>query len=273
MRAEGAVPATIAVVDGAARVGLDDAALEALALGGGFAKAGVRDLAPVIARRRLGRHDRRLDGPPRRARRASAVFATGGLGGVHRDARRRWDESADLHDARAHAASPSCAPGVKSILDVARRSSASRRSTSPCSGYRTDRFPGFYLSDSGYPVPWRVDSPERGRRRDARAGRGRARRPRDRRRQPAAGGRAGRSGAARPRAGRGARGGGAPRASRGRAITPFLLDRLHRETGGATLEANVALVRRNAALAARIAARRGRRWPAGSGPRSSSSAT
>ena len=81
VRAEGAVPATIAVVAGEVRIGLDDAALEALALGPGFAKAGLRDLAPVIAARRLGGDDRRLDLPPRRPGRHPRVR--------HRRARRR----------------------------------------------------------------------------------------------------------------------------------------------------------------------------------------
>ena len=95
VRAEGAVPATIAVVSGEVRIGLDDAALEALALGPGFAKAGLRDLAPVIAGG--GSAATTVASTSHLAARAGIrVFATGGLGGVHREARESWDESADL---------------------------------------------------------------------------------------------------------------------------------------------------------------------------------
>ena len=143
--------------------------------------------------------------------------------------------------------------GVKSILDV--QATLERLETlNVCVlGYGTDRFPGFYLADSGFPVPWRVDTPEEVAavmRVQAALG---AWRPRDRGRQPAARGRS-RSiprctTACSPTRSRPRR----PRASAAGRRTPFLLDRFHRETGGATLEANVALVRRNAELAARIA--------------------
>src|SRR5829696_8802589 len=136
VRSAGAVPATIAVVDGVARVGLDDAALEALALGGGFGKAGVRDLAPVIARG--GSAATTVASTSHLAARAGIrLFATGGLGGVHREARESWDESADLTTLERLETLNVC------VL-----------------GYGTDRFPGFYITDSGFTVPWRVDSPE-----------------------------------------------------------------------------------------------------------------
>ena len=116
VRAEGAVPATIAVVAGTARVGLDDAELQELALGGGFAKAGVRDLAPVIAAG--GSAATTVASTSHLAARAGIrVFATGGLGGVHREARESWDESADLVTLAATGLTIVCA-GVKSILDV-----------------------------------------------------------------------------------------------------------------------------------------------------------
>ena len=158
MRAAGAVPATIAVVDGVARVGLDDAALEALALGGDFAKAGVRDLAPVMARG--GSAATTVASTSHLAALAGIrVFATGGLGGVHREARESWDESADLTTLAATGVTIVCA-GVKSILDVGATLERLETLNVCVLGYGTDRFPGFYLADSGFPVPWRVDSPE-----------------------------------------------------------------------------------------------------------------
>jgi pseudouridine-5'-phosphate glycosidase len=250
VRAEGAVPATVAVVDGVPRIGLDDTALEALALGGGFAKAGVRDLAPVIARGASAAttvastsHLAALAG--------IRVFATGGLGGVHRGARETWDESADLTTLAATGICVVCA-GVKSILDVPATLERLETLNVTVLGYGTDRFPGFYLADSGRPVPWRVDTPGEVaavlRARDALGLEGRAvvvanPLPAGEQVDPALHDRVLAEGLAEA----------ARRGIRGGAITPFLLDRLHRESGGATLEANVALVRRNAALAARIA--------------------
>jgi len=251
VRAAGAVPATIAVVEGVVRVGLDDAALEALALGGGFAKAGVRDLAPVIARR--GSAATTVASTAHLAARAGIrVFATGGLGGVHRGARETWDESADLGTLAATGVTVVCA-GVKSILDVAATLERLETLNVTVLGYGTDRFPGFYLTDSGHPAPWRVDTPAEVadvmRAQDALGLGDRAivvasPLPEAEQVDPGLHDRVLVASLAEA-----ARGG-----IRGKALTPFLLDRLHRETQGATLEANVSLVRRNAALAAGIAA-------------------
>ena len=250
VRSEGAVPATIAVVAGEARIGLDSAALEALALSGAFAKAGVRDLAPVMASG--GSAATTVASTSHLAARAGIrLFATGGLGGVHRGARESWDESADLTTLAGTGVTIVCA-GVKSILDV--RATLERLETlNVCVlGYGTDRFPGFYLSDSGYPAPWRVDSPEEVARvmwTQAEIGLGDRAivvanpLPADEQVDPRLHDRV-LSEALEAAAAEGIRGG---------ETTPFLLDRFHRDTGGATLEANVALVRRNAALAARIA--------------------
>ena len=87
------------------------------------------------------------------------VFATGGVGGVHREARESWDESADL-DTLAHTPIALVCAGVKSILDVGATLERLETLNVTVLGYGTDRFPGFYLSDSGHPVHWRVDSPE-----------------------------------------------------------------------------------------------------------------
>ena len=146
----GAVPATIAVVGGTVRIGLDDAALAAIALGDDVVKVGVRDLAPAVARG--------IDGATTvaatahlAARAGIGVFATGGLGGVHRGARETWDESADLTTLARTAIVVVCA-GVKSILDVGATLERLETLNVTVVGYRTDAFPGFYLSDSGHPV-------------------------------------------------------------------------------------------------------------------------
>jgi pseudouridine-5'-phosphate glycosidase len=111
VRDAGAVPATIAVVDGVARIGLDGEALEALALGESVAKAGVRDLAPVMARGDSAATT--VASTSYLAARAGIrVFATGGLGGVHREARESWDESSDLTTLAATGVTIVCA-GVK----------------------------------------------------------------------------------------------------------------------------------------------------------------
>jgi len=251
VRAEGAIPATIAVVAGEARVGLDAAALEAMALGGGFAKAGVRDLAPVMASG--GSAATTVASTSHLAALAGiGVFATGGLGGVHREARESWDESADLTTLAGTGVTIVCA-GVKSILDV--QATLERLETLNVSvlGYGTDRFPGFYLADSGFPVPWRVDTPEEvaavmHTQADLEL-RDRAivvanPLPADEQVDPEL----------HDRVLAAALAAAAEQGIRGGATTPFLLDRFHRGTGGATLEANVALVRGNAVLAARIAA-------------------
>jgi pseudouridine-5'-phosphate glycosidase len=251
VRAEGAVPATIAVVGGEPRIGLDGAALEALALGEGFAKAGVRDLAPVVARG--GSAATTVASTSHLAARAGIrVFATGGLGGVHREARESWDESADLLTLAATGITVVCA-GVKSILDVGATLERLETLNVVVLGFRTDRFPGFYLSDSGFPVPARVESPEEvAAVMAAQAGLGLGERaivvanplPEDEQVDPEL----------HDRVLAEALAAAAEQGIRGGATTPVLLDRFHSETGGATLEANVALVRRNAVLAARIAA-------------------
>ena len=251
VREEGAVPATIAVVGGEPRIGLDEAALEALALGEGFVKAGVRDLAPVVARG--GSAATTVASTSHLAARAGIrVFATGGLGGVHREARESWDESADLLTLAATGITVVCA-GVKSILDVGATLERLETLNVVVLGFRTDRFPGFYLSDSGFPVPARVESPEEvAAVMAAQAGLGLGERaivvanplPEDEQVDPEL----------HDRVLAEALAAAAEHGIRGGATTPFLLDRFHRETGGVTLEANVALVRRNAVLAARIAA-------------------
>ena len=248
-RAEGAVPATVAVLGGEVRVGLDAGALEEIAAREDVAKLGVRDLGPAIARGVAGATTVASTAYVA-ARAGIEVFATGGLGGVHRGAAITFDESADLLALAGAPIVVVCA-GVKSILDVGATLERLETLSVPVLGFGTDRFAGFYLADSGHPVPWRVDTPRGGGGRPAGpagagppAGRGRG--------QPAPRGRADGPGAARPGAGRGAGGGRRRRGGRG-AVTPFVLARFHERTGGASLRANVRLVLRNAALAGRIA--------------------
>jgi pseudouridine-5'-phosphate glycosidase len=155
VRESGAVPATIAVLDGAVRIGLDDEALDQVATDPAVVKASIRDLGVVLA-----------TGVPGATTVASTaylanrigidVFATGGLGGVHRGAQDSWDESADLPALGEVPITVVCA-GVKSILDVPATLERLETLSVGLVGYRTDAFPGFYIRDSGLPVPWRLD--------------------------------------------------------------------------------------------------------------------
>jgi pseudouridine-5'-phosphate glycosidase len=251
VRAEGAVPATVAVVDGVVRIGLDEDALAAVATREDVVKCGVRDLAPLVAR---GGHGATTVASTAHLAALAGIrlFATGGLGGVHRGARDTWDESSDIATLARTGIAVVCS-GVKSILDVRATLERLESFSVTVVGYGTDRFPGFYLHDSGQPVSWRADSPaEVAAIVAARAEVGTDDRavvvanplPPEEQLSPELHDRALSAGlAAAERAG-----------VAGKDVTPFVLDFLHRETGGATLEANVRLVGRNAALAARIAA-------------------
>jgi pseudouridine-5'-phosphate glycosidase len=250
VRSEGAVPATIAMVSGEARVGLDEEALELVASDANVSKCGVRDLAVVAA---SGGHGATtVASTAWLADRAGIqVFATGGLGGVHRGARDTWDESADL-DTLARLGVAVVCSGVKSILDVAATLERLETLGVTVLGFGTDRFPGFYLHDSGQPVPWRADTPEEvaavlaARRElgtDDRAVVVANPLPVEEQLDPEL----------HDRVVDAALAAAAEQGVSGKEITPFLLDHLQRETDGASLDANVRLVLRNAALAARIA--------------------
>jgi pseudouridine-5'-phosphate glycosidase len=247
VRSKGAVPATIAVIDGEVRVGLDDAALEALANTDGVVKCGVRDLAPVVARRGFGATT--VAATSHLAERAGIrVFATGGLGGVHRGASETYDESADLGTLARVGICLVCA-GVKSILDIPATLERLETLNVTVLGYRTDTFPAFYLTSSGLRVPWRVDTPREAadvlRARETVGAKGAVvvANPLDEQMDPELHERTLRDGLA----------AAAEAGVTGRDVTPFLLDRFHSRTGGESLRANVRLVLRNAALAAEIA--------------------
>jgi len=249
VRDGGAVPATIAVLDGQVRVGLGPDELERLAADPAVSKASVRDLAPLLA---LGG-----DGATTVASTALLahlagirVFATGGLGGVHRGASLTFDESADL-PVLAETPIVIVSAGVKSILDVPATLERLETLGITLVGFGTDRFPGFTLADSGEAVTWRVDTPDEVaavRRHADRLGLAAAvlvanpialeheldREVHDR---------------ALDRALTEADAAGLS----GKDVTPFLLDAMQRLTDGASLEANVHAVRGNVVLAARIA--------------------
>jgi pseudouridylate synthase len=157
VRAAGAVPATIAVLDGEVHVGLDDAGLQRIA-GADVAKLSVRDLALAAASG--------VDGATTvaatahlAARAGIRVFATGGLGGVHRGARESWDESADLLTL-ARTPITVVAAGAKSILDIGATLERLETLGVAVVGWRTSRFPGFYVTDGGFDLDWRLDDAE-----------------------------------------------------------------------------------------------------------------
>jgi pseudouridine-5'-phosphate glycosidase len=156
VRNGGAVPATIALLDGKILIGLEAHELEAIANRDDISKASIRDLAIIIAQNKSAAttvaataHIAAVAG--------IKVFATGGLGGVHRGASVSFDESADLTALSQLDMTVVCA-GVKSILDV--HATLERLETLAIGlvGYRTNSFPGFYVTDSGYTLEHRVEN-------------------------------------------------------------------------------------------------------------------
>ncbi|MFD7029862.1 pseudouridine-5'-phosphate glycosidase [Streptomyces sp. NPDC059917] len=251
VRSEGAVPATVAVLDGVPYAGLDKAQLERIANGDGVRKLGHRDLAPAMAAGATGATT--VSATAFLAARAGLrVFATGGLGGVHRDWARAQDESADLSLLARTRITVVCA-GVKSILDVPATLQRLETLGVGVLGFGTERFPGFYLSSSGEPVDWTVHRPQEVAgvmaAQDALGGPGSALLvanpvPEADQLDPDLHDRVLARALAECR----------ERGITGQAVTPFLLDFLVRATGGASLEANLAAVRGNVRLGARIAA-------------------
>ena len=250
VRRGGAVPATIALVEGRPSIGLDDRALQHIAMSDDVVKVSTRDLAVVAARRGSGAttvaatsHLAALAG--------IKVFATGGLGGVHRDARDTWDESADLHALASTDITLVCA-GVKSILDVPATLERLETLGVTVLGYGTRAFPGFYLTESGHEVDWQVDSPEEvAAVMAARSVSGTDDRgvvvanplPADEQVDPGLHEMLLHTGLAMAAASK----------VQGKDVTPFLLDFFHRESDGVTLTANVRIILRNAELAGEIA--------------------
>ncbi|NML49733.1 pseudouridine-5'-phosphate glycosidase [Streptomyces sp. R302] len=250
VRAEGAVPATIAVLDGVARIGLDRAGLTRIAEDPSVRKLGHRDLAPALATGATGATT--VSATARLADAAGIrVFATGGLGGVHREWHETQDESADLRLLAEVGLTVVCA-GVKSILDVPATLQRLETLGVTVAGYGTETFPGFYLSSSGEPVDWTLRTPEEVaaviRAREA-LGRPWSALvvahpvPEAEQLDPALHDRVLARGLSELK----------EKGITGQAVTPFLLEYLTTHTDGASLEANLAAVRGNVRLAARIA--------------------
>jgi len=250
VRDGGAVPATIAIIDGIVRVGLTSAELEILGdPKNNVIKVSTRDLGPIISAKGHG------------ATTVSATthiailaginhFATGGLGGVHRGAAETWDVSADLMTLAMNQITIVCA-GVKSILDIGATLERLETIGVTVVGYGTDKFPGFYRADSGFTVPWRADTPQQaaaiGKRRDGIAAPGAVV-------------------IARPVSAKDeldldlhdqVLSSGLAQANKqgvtGKDVTPFLLDWFHTQTNNQSLEVNVTLINANAKLAGEIA--------------------
>lgn len=250
VRDAGAVPATVGVVGGVAQVGLDDDALQLIATADDVDKASVRDLAVVVARR--GHGATTVAATAHLAGRVGVrVFATGGLGGVHRGAATTYDESADLVALARTDITVVCA-GVKSILDVGATLERLETLGIAVVGMGTDRFPGFYLTDAGFPVVVRVDTPAEVAAimaaRDEVGTNGAALvvahpLPLDQQVDPDLHDRLLADGLAAATAA----------GVTGKDATPFLLEWFHRESGGESLRANEAIILRNAALAGQIA--------------------
>jgi pseudouridylate synthase len=155
VRAEGAVPATIGVIGGTAKVGLEDSELELLASAEDVPKLSARDL-PVAAVKASHGATTVAATAHLAALAGIKLFATGGLGGVHRGAHESWDVSADLSALAGTPVAVVCS-GVKSILDVPATLEYLETVGVPVVGFRTFRFPGFYLTDSGSKLDWSVE--------------------------------------------------------------------------------------------------------------------
>ena len=249
VRENGAVPATIAVLEGIIRVGLERAELERLAVASDVRKLSRADLAAAlvdgatgsttVAATMIAAHLAGIE-----------VFATGGIGGVHRGAELSFDVSADLQEL-AQTPVTVVAAGAKAILDLPKTLEVLETLGVPVIGYRTDAFPAFWSRDSGQRLPIRVDTP----RQIARSHRLRAAMglsggqlvanpipPADE--IPAS--------QLTPHIDAALRAADA-RGITGKSVTPFLLEQVLHLTEGRSLEANIALIRNNAALAAEIA--------------------
>ena len=249
VREEGAVPATVGVVGGTPKVGLDEAELELMATAPGVEKLSTRDL-PVAAAKGLHGATTVASTAHLAALAGIRLFATGGLGGVHRGARESWDVSADLAALARTPVAVVCS-GVKSILDVPATLEYLETLGVPIVGFRTRRFPGFYLADSGSPLGWSVGDEDEAARLilatadlPGRPGLVVANPlPEEEQLDPRLHDRALRAGL--EELGR--------RGVRGGDVTPFLLDRFARETSGESLRVNKKIIQGNARLAAKIA--------------------
>ena len=246
---DGVTAATVALIDGVPKVGLTGSDLERIATDESVVKVSSRDIAIAMARKVTGGTTVAATSVLA-AKAGLRVFATGGLGGVHRGAAETFDESADL-TTLSRTPITVVSAGVKAILDIPATLERLESLGVAVVGYRTTRFPAFWLTDSGCELDWRVDSPD-----DiaaimaARAALGEQSAllvanplPADQQLDPAV------LQSALTEALRAATDEGI----RGKAVSPYLLDYILRVTGGASLEVNLRLAHSNIALAGQIA--------------------
>ncbi|MFM8938144.1 MAG: pseudouridine-5'-phosphate glycosidase [Actinomycetota bacterium] len=248
VRSEGVTPATIAIIDGVIHVGLEKTELDRVANDENFTKASIRDLAIATASGLSAAttvaatsHIAHLAG--------IEFFATGGLGGVHRGAQESWDESADLLALANIPVLVVCA-GVKSILDIPATLERLETLSVPLIGYRTKKFPGFYLPDSGYTIEHEAKSAAeigaiwRARKEVGTANTGLVvANPTPLPMNPTLHERLLKDGLAKAR----------ENSVTGKAVTPFLLEFFHANSDGESLKVNIEIIKSNSKLAAQIA--------------------
>ncbi len=158
IRKEGAIPATIAVVEGRIKIGLSNLELEQFAQGTKNVKVSSRDLPLVLLQKQNG--GTTVAATMICARMAGiSIFVTGGIGGVHRGSEKTMDISGDLMELARTNVAVVCA-GIKSILDIPRTLEYLETQGVPVIGYRTDEFPAFYTTTSGYSVQSRINTAE-----------------------------------------------------------------------------------------------------------------
>ncbi|HLK67311.1 MAG TPA: pseudouridine-5'-phosphate glycosidase [Bryobacteraceae bacterium] len=249
IRSQGVTPATIAVIDGVIRVGLSDNELEWLGKAKDVLKLSRNDLAYALSARKHGATT--VAATMICAHLAGIrIFATGGIGGVHRGAETSFDISADLEELATTPVAVVCA-GAKALLDLPKTLEYLETRGVPVAGYRTDEFPAFWSRSSGLRIPIRLDTPSEF------------------------------ADLIRVKCALGLRGGvlianpvgvddeipsgemadvialavsdAATHGITGKAVTPYILARIVELTGGRSLRTNIALVRSNARLAAAIA--------------------
>lgn len=248
VRSEGVTPATIAIIDGVIHVGLENTELDRVANDENFTKASIRDLATATANGLSAAttvaatsHIAHLAG--------IEFFATGGLGGVHRGAQESWDESADLLALANIPVLVVCA-GVKSILDIPATLERLETLSVPLIGYRTKKFPGFYLPDSGYTIEHEAKSAAeigaiwRARKEVGTANTGLVvANPTPLPMNPTLHERLLKDGLSKARENN----------VTGKAVTPFLLEFFHANSDGESLKVNIEIIKSNSKLAAQIA--------------------
>ena len=249
LASRGVTPATIALIDGVPKVGLSAQDLERIATDESAVKVSSRDIGIAMARKVTGGTTVAATSVLA-ARAGIRVFATGGLGGVHRGAAESFDESADL-TVLSRTPITVVSAGVKAILDIPATLERLETLSVAVVGYRTSRFPAFWLSDSGCDLDWRADTPEEIA--DIMAARtafgdqsallvANPLAPADQLDPQLFGDALADALAAAASSG-----------IRGKAVTPFLLDRIQQVTGGASVAVNLTIARGNVSLAGQIA--------------------